>query len=484
MSDDRIRAAFDDLNRQAADADPEPSLARLGSTRTVRRPRPARPRWVPALAAAALVIVTVGVVAVLGRAPGGDDAAGQGPSDTTVATTLPAVTDPGGGTVPPDVTDGTVVDTTIPDETGESTTTTTDPLEGRQPVFAGEGWRVTGVAADDVLNVRSGPGTQNGIIGTLAPDDTNVRLTGWGTTQADGNEWWGVLLEDGSEGWVNNAFLAAPESWTGDVRAEQCNVEHTPDFGQGGPEPDPADQPNALVGIAHVDGVDCDRYVFVLGDYDGVSYQPVASFNAFGVDVMERPGELAITLPTAIVEAIQVATVEHIEERLVLATTPSVAAFDTSQVSMRLFGSWDSYSVTYRANPARIILDVVDFDLTPSQVVEGGGVFVTPVTVGGANQVEFRGFARPFEAQGSLRIVPITGSVAGVEFGGESVNFTNGADAAFTASWWPAYGEFNGTINGLTPGTYELWVYGSECLGEFTAEALARCGVATRFDIP
>jgi hypothetical protein len=482
MNDDRIKAAFGDLNRQAADADPEPSLARLGSTTSTTRKIPvARPRWIPALAAAAALIVAVGAVAILTRGPDGGDVAATNPPSGSVATTLPAVTDgstvdTAGGVDPVDTTEPTGVE-------GSDVTTTTDPLEGREPVFAGEGWRVTGVAVDDVLNVRSGPGTANDIVGTLAPDDVNVRLTGWGTTLADGNEWWGVLLSDGTEGWVNNAFLTAPESWTGDVRAEQCGLEPTPDFGQGGPAPDPTDQPNALVGIAHVDGGDCDRYVFVLGDYgpDG-TYAPVASFNAFGVEVSE-PGELMISLPESVVEAMQVATADHIDGRLVLATTPE-ADLASSQVSMRIFGSYDSYAVSFRANPARVILDVTDTTQQAIPVVEGTGTYIVPLILSGDNQVEFRGFARPFEAQGNLRIVPITGSVAAAEFAGPSVRFQDGADAAFGASWWPAYGEFSGWINGLTSGTYDLWVYGSECLEGDTPADLARCGVSTRFEIP
>ncbi len=60
---------------------------------------------------------------------------------------------------------------------------------------------VTGVAADDVLNIRSGPGTRFDVIGRLAPDATvevvaHDRSGGWGQ----------VNVGEGS-GWVSLRFL-------------------------------------------------------------------------------------------------------------------------------------------------------------------------------------------------------------------------------------------------------------------------------------
>ncbi|WGW04379.1 COG3650 family protein [Tropicibacter oceani] len=63
---------------------------------------------------------------------------------------------------------------------------------------------VTGVASDDVLNVRSGPGAGHEIVGTLGPYDTGVeviRLNETGT--------WGFVNTGEQSGWTSMRFLAA-----------------------------------------------------------------------------------------------------------------------------------------------------------------------------------------------------------------------------------------------------------------------------------
>jgi N-acetylmuramoyl-L-alanine amidase len=64
-------------------------------------------------------------------------------------------------------------------------------------------WRVTGVASDDVLNMRSGPGANEGVVGTIPPDGRGVRMVGTCTGQ-----WCRVSYQDAT-GWVNRRFLAA-----------------------------------------------------------------------------------------------------------------------------------------------------------------------------------------------------------------------------------------------------------------------------------
>ena len=67
--------------------------------------------------------------------------------------------------------------------------------------------RVTRVAEDDVLNVRSGPGVTNAIAFTLPPDATGLAHTG-ATDVVDGETWWEIVGPDGAEtGWANARFL-------------------------------------------------------------------------------------------------------------------------------------------------------------------------------------------------------------------------------------------------------------------------------------
>lgn len=68
---------------------------------------------------------------------------------------------------------------------------------------------VIGVADDDVLNVRSGPGVTNEVIATLSPNATGLAHTG-AVTLVDGEMWWEILTAspDSEMGWVNRRFIA------------------------------------------------------------------------------------------------------------------------------------------------------------------------------------------------------------------------------------------------------------------------------------
>ena len=66
------------------------------------------------------------------------------------------------------------------------------------------------VPADDVLNVRSGPGVENEVVTTLAPTATGVALTG-NEAQVGSSTWVKIVTDDGT-GWVNEQFLAEPDS--------------------------------------------------------------------------------------------------------------------------------------------------------------------------------------------------------------------------------------------------------------------------------
>lgn len=67
---------------------------------------------------------------------------------------------------------------------------------------------VLGVAADDVLNVRSGPGTDADVVATLAPLATDVAATG-AARLLPGSIWLEVEHADGT-GWANSSFFAFP----------------------------------------------------------------------------------------------------------------------------------------------------------------------------------------------------------------------------------------------------------------------------------
>jgi len=64
-------------------------------------------------------------------------------------------------------------------------------------------FRVTGVAADDTLNVRAGPSASSADIGDLAPDTRGIEVAG---TDASGK--WGSILWEEGNGWIAMRFLA------------------------------------------------------------------------------------------------------------------------------------------------------------------------------------------------------------------------------------------------------------------------------------
>jgi hypothetical protein len=75
-----------------------------------------------------------------------------------------------------------------------------------QPDATEAGYQVAFVTSDDTLNVRSGPGVANGIVGELAPNAGGVQVTGQGQIVAGST--WVPISSGGLTGWVNSRFLA------------------------------------------------------------------------------------------------------------------------------------------------------------------------------------------------------------------------------------------------------------------------------------
>ena len=62
---------------------------------------------------------------------------------------------------------------------------------------------VTGVALDDVLNVREGTGASYPVIETLAPNDRNIEIV-----QLSDDGKWGLIGYPGGSGWASMRYLA------------------------------------------------------------------------------------------------------------------------------------------------------------------------------------------------------------------------------------------------------------------------------------
>jgi hypothetical protein len=150
---------------------------------------------------ASLLLAGLALVLVLGACGDDDD-----PSESAGTTTTEA--------------DGTTTEgdgTTTTDDDGSSTTegtpTTIDPddLPGEVvDIFPYEGaslW-VVGVAADDTLNVRVGPGTDFEVVTELDPLADGLVATGQNRSIDDGEAFWSEIEVEGTVGWVNRRFVS------------------------------------------------------------------------------------------------------------------------------------------------------------------------------------------------------------------------------------------------------------------------------------
>lgn len=76
------------------------------------------------------------------------------------------------------------------------------PAPGPDPMPAPRSWRVVGVAADDVLNLRESPSPRGFVVAEIPFDADGLRNLGC----TDGQSWCKVRYR-GQEGWVNGRFL-------------------------------------------------------------------------------------------------------------------------------------------------------------------------------------------------------------------------------------------------------------------------------------
>lgn len=83
-------------------------------------------------------------------------------------------------------------------------TGTTAPLS--TPASPAAFYYVVYVSSDDVLNVRTGPGVDNPVIGVIPHDGTGIQITGSGTMVEDAL-WVPIQYQD-ITGWVNSRYLA------------------------------------------------------------------------------------------------------------------------------------------------------------------------------------------------------------------------------------------------------------------------------------
>ena len=146
-------------------------------------------------------VLAAGLVLVLTACGGDDTAARLAEAEQQIAELEQQLAAATSTTVSADATsttDGAAGSTT----TGGATTTA---LPGAY-VVAEADTCVVGVAPGEEVNVRSGPGSDQDPVGTLAADAAGVHTTGWAARDDDGDEWRQIAHDD-TTAWVFAAFL-------------------------------------------------------------------------------------------------------------------------------------------------------------------------------------------------------------------------------------------------------------------------------------
>ncbi len=333
----------------------------------------------------------------------------------------------------------------------------------------GPGYRVVGVAPGDTLAVRSGPGVSNPKIGDLAPDATDVQLTG--LASAGTEPWWEIVLPNGTRGWSSSEFLRLPAEWDADFDAVPCSGLRSA-YGLDSTHSGQTSEADAVlaVGLATDLTETCTRTVITLG----VGQGPTAS-GWSGEPTDTVPGDVAVSVDG------QVVTVELpgvIDARPVAVTTATaegeayVVRADDGNLSVAIHAR---EPVLVRSmlleDPARIVIDAIASGAGSPRTFSTGPLVLTapampanggPVTVTGTT-LRVAGYARPFESSGVAQLREAAASpgagdrviVQWETLTGKVVGFEISYPTTDAVTAW---GHFEFTITDLRPGSYELFV--------------------------
>jgi hypothetical protein len=148
-----------------------------------------------------MLAVVLTALALVAAGCGDDDNGDAATTVTDDATSSTDTTDGGDGT---SSSTGSTASTSSSTTGGTDTTLPGEDFDG----FVGDGdvVAVVGVAHDDVLNVRAGPGADQDIVTTAGP--TADDLVGTGRARLLSSSIWYEVTVGGVTGWVNSSFVA------------------------------------------------------------------------------------------------------------------------------------------------------------------------------------------------------------------------------------------------------------------------------------
>jgi len=142
----------------------------------------------------------------------------------------------------------------------------------------------TGTVTASSLNLRSGPGKSNKIIGSLEAGQ-KLTITGFS------GGWYRVETKDGGIGWASSSYVSVQNSNVsrGDVDREKSTA--SPDLAQ-----KIVDYAEKFLGVKYVwggstpDGFDCSGFVSYVYGHFGISLERVAANQAKGGAKVDRSG--------------------------------------------------------------------------------------------------------------------------------------------------------------------------------------------------
>ncbi len=415
-----------------------------------------------------LGILVLALILVLAACGDSGEPAEPAPAPTA-PTTAPALE-------PSDTTTPTTPTTPAGPPTTSTATTTTTTLPEPQPAAGPIGYRVVGVAADDVLNVRAGPSAGDPIVGTLAPDATGVVVTDTYRHEP----WWGVLLADGITGWAHSRYLALDPRWSapfGELACADAAVMGV------APQRSPAATSNSsfVDGFEFLSGPDCDRLVVRLATRDGIAAESwewpsrAADRVPGGVTVATDTNHVLIELPIDVHPA---AAAGSFDGALLLVADPQLTEATTASTAHLIYGSERVAHARFLADPARIVVDVrphpdqSGVDLSP---VAHGGVFLTEParwdgTLPGTRQpLTVTGLGHAYEASLFISLERVDGGPAEASWTGGWGPTDPGSTYSVMSSADFFVGSFAFTMDGLDPGDYVLSMEG-ECMADEVGE--------------
>ena len=423
-TEERVRRAFQALSDDARTSTWPLEVLASGEGRNKRS------MLVPALAIVTVIVVGLGAWLLLRPS--------DEPGEIVVAAEPTVVTEE-----PPPATDAAPDPEPTPSTTPTTTPAEPEPADRPRPSVAAPTVNpdlvdklffasVVNVRADDVLYVRSGPGSEHERVSSYAPDFNEVRLTGAYAPAADGGTWLEVEYEPEQYGWSNAGFLAdgfgpdrgcpSPDAASDALAFDSGSASHA----------------GRVSGLEFYEVRSCQRIVIALDSDTVPAGLRVQHIDGFGI---------VVTLPG--VTSVQPEATDAGNGGLYAI----VARENDGSLTVRADLGSPIDQVEFLSDPARIVID--SFPTAVGAGFEphvGDSVILANRRVVRGDDVVAFGWARAFEATVEYTITSRDGVVV--------------ADGFATANdWLEAWGRFEFRVDDLDPGIYELFIGQSDQRG-------------------